>query len=55
MDRIADLRLLVEISVTDGTVTLEGSVDAYYERDLIESAARRTEGVRAVVDNLRVF
>jgi osmotically-inducible protein OsmY len=45
----------VEISVTDGTVTLEGSVDAYYERDLIESAARGTEGVRAVVDNLRVF
>jgi osmotically-inducible protein OsmY len=45
----------VEISVADGKVTLEGTVDAYHDRDLIEDAARGTEGVRAVVDNLRVL
>ncbi len=45
----------VEISVVDGNVTLEGTVDAYHERDLIEEAVRGTEGVRAVVDNLRVL
>jgi osmotically-inducible protein OsmY len=45
----------VEISVVDGKVTLEGTVDAYHERDLIEDAARRTEGVRDLVDNIRVL
>jgi osmotically-inducible protein OsmY len=45
----------IEISVADGKVTLEGTVDAYHDRDLIEEAARGTEGVRAVVDNLRVL
>ena len=45
----------VEILVADGEVTLEGTVDAYHERDLIEEAARGTEGVRTIVDNLRVL
>lgn len=44
----------VNISVADGKVTLEGTVHAYHERALIEDAARGTEGVRTVVDNLRV-
>jgi osmotically-inducible protein OsmY len=45
----------VKISIADGKVTLDGTVDAYHERDLIEDAARGTEGVRSVVDNLRVL
>jgi osmotically-inducible protein OsmY len=45
----------VDISVADGKVTLEGTVDAYHDRDLIEDAARGTEGVRDVVDNIRVL
>lgn len=45
----------IDISVTDGTVRLEGSVDAYFERELVENAARATEGVLAVEDNIRVF
>lgn len=45
----------VDISVAEGKVTLEGTVDAYHDRDLIEDAARGTEGVRDVVDNIRVL
>jgi osmotically-inducible protein OsmY len=45
----------IDISVADGEVTLKGTVDAYHDRDLIEDAARSTQGVRAVIDNIRVL
>jgi osmotically-inducible protein OsmY len=45
----------IAISVANGTVTLDGTVDAYHERGLIEDAARGTEGVREVIDNVRVL
>jgi len=45
----------VLISVADGKVTLNGDVDAYHDRDLIENAVRNTEGVTDVIDNLRVI
>jgi osmotically-inducible protein OsmY len=44
----------VRVSVAKGTVTLEGTVGAYHERELIEDAARSAAGVREVVDNLTV-
>jgi osmotically-inducible protein OsmY len=44
----------IHISVADGKVTLDGTVDAYRERGLIEDAVRATEGVQDIVDNLRV-
>jgi osmotically-inducible protein OsmY len=45
----------VKVSVLDGTVTLDGTVGAYHERDVIEDAARGTPGVQAIVDNVRVI
>jgi hyperosmotically inducible protein len=44
----------VRVSVDDGKVTLDGTVGAYHERELIEEAVRATQGVREVVDNLAV-
>jgi osmotically-inducible protein OsmY len=44
----------VHISVANGTVTLDGTVDALFERELIESAAWASAGVREVTDHLRV-
>jgi osmotically-inducible protein OsmY len=44
----------VNISISDGTVTLDGTVGAYHERDVIENAIRTTAGVTRVVDNLHV-
>lgn len=44
----------VAISVAGGTVTLEGTVDDFRDRDLIEEAARATAGVREVIDHVRV-
>jgi len=44
----------VRVSVAGGKVTLDGTVDALHERDLIEDAVRRTAGVTDVVDNLAV-
>jgi osmotically-inducible protein OsmY len=45
----------VQVSVADGRVTLDGTIDAYHERDLIEDAVRGTEGVREIVDNMQVL
>jgi osmotically-inducible protein OsmY len=44
----------VDVSVIEGAVTLEGTVDTYRERDLIKEAIRGTSGVHEIVDNLRV-
>jgi osmotically-inducible protein OsmY len=44
----------VRVSVENGTVTLDGTVGAYHERELIEDAVRSAAGVREVVDNLAV-
>lgn len=44
----------VRISVSGDTVTLDGQVKAYYERDLVERAAWAAPGVRQVVDHIRI-
>jgi osmotically-inducible protein OsmY len=44
----------VRVSVAGSKVTLDGTVDALHERDLIEDAVRHTAGVTEVVDNLAV-
>lgn len=44
----------VRVSVAGGKVTLDGTVDAYRERELIEDAARAAPGVEEIVDNLTV-
>jgi osmotically-inducible protein OsmY len=44
----------VNISVANGTVTLEGEVDAYSDINLIEDAAWSASGVSKVVDKLRI-
>ncbi len=44
----------IAVSVKDGRVTLEGTIDGFHERELIEAAVRATAGVRQVVDNLTV-
>lgn len=44
----------VRISVTDGNVTLDGTVGALFERELIENAAWAAPGVKEVSDHLRV-
>ena len=44
----------VKVSISGGTVTLDGTVGAYHEREAIENAIRTTAGVTHVVDNLHV-
>jgi osmotically-inducible protein OsmY len=44
----------VRVSVAGSKVTLDGTVDALHERELIEDAVRHTAGVTDVVDNLAV-
>jgi osmotically-inducible protein OsmY len=44
----------IRVSVDDGTVTLEGSIDAACEREAVTEAVRATSGVSEVVDNLVV-
>ena len=45
----------VRVSVADGKVTLDGTIDAYCERELIEDAVWATAGVKQLVDNLTVI
>ncbi|MHB2210850.1 BON domain-containing protein [Methylobacterium sp. CM6257] len=42
----------IKVSVKDAKVTLEGTVHAWYERELAENAAWSAPGVRAVEDRL---
>jgi osmotically-inducible protein OsmY len=44
----------VRVSVSGSNVTLDGTVDALHERELIEDAVRHTAGVTDVIDNLAV-
>jgi osmotically-inducible protein OsmY len=44
----------ISISVSDGTVTLSGTVDSIAEMDLVEHTAWQAPGVSKVVDNLHV-
>ncbi|MGU7768877.1 BON domain-containing protein [Burkholderia sp. MR1-5-21] len=44
----------LEVVVQDGTVTLNGKVDSYAEREVARGAAWSAPGVRMVVDNLVV-
>jgi osmotically-inducible protein OsmY len=42
----------IKVTVKDAKVTLEGKVQAWHERNLVESAAWSAPGVRSVVDHL---
>jgi osmotically-inducible protein OsmY len=44
----------IRITVKDGTVTIEGRVKAWYERDLVEQAAWSAPGVASVIDRVRI-
>ena len=44
----------VRVSVEDGKVTIEGSLDAHSGREAVRAAVRATPGVRDVVDKLVV-
>ncbi|KVM57841.1 OsmY domain-containing protein [Burkholderia ubonensis] len=44
----------IDVIVQDGTVTLNGKVDSYAEREVARGAAWSAPGVRVVVDNLVV-
>tara|TARA_R110002124_G_scaffold233406_1_gene398690 strand:- start:58933 stop:59601 length:669 start_codon:yes stop_codon:yes gene_type:complete len=44
----------VNVSVANGTVTLNGKVDTYFDMDVVEDAAWAAAGVTQVVDKLRV-
>ena len=44
----------IRITVKDGTVTIDGKVKAWYERDLVEQAAWSAPGVASVVDRVTI-
>jgi len=44
----------IVVSVSDDTVTLEGKVKAFYERDLVQRAAWSAPGVQNVVDKIHI-
>ncbi|MEX3007247.1 BON domain-containing protein [Hoeflea sp. TYP-13] len=44
----------INVTVSGNTVTLNGEVRDFYERDMIEDAAWSAPGVRYVVDNIRI-
>jgi osmotically-inducible protein OsmY len=44
----------IRITVKNGTVTIDGKVKAWYERDLVEQAAWSAPGVASVIDRIRV-
>lgn len=55
LSRNADLEAQhITVSVTDNEVILEGSVKAFYERNLVEAAAWHAPGVRKVIDKISV-
>ena len=55
MERSADVEAKnVSVTVAGDTVTLDGKVKAYYERELIERAAWTAPGVKHVVDHIQV-
>jgi hyperosmotically inducible protein len=44
----------IDVDTDDGVVTLKGSVDTRHERDTAEQLARETDGVKRVVNELKV-
>jgi osmotically-inducible protein OsmY len=44
----------IGVSVSDGIVTLSGTVPSFFEKSQAESAAQRVEGVKAVVEKIEV-
>ena len=44
----------VEVTVSDGTVWLYGSVDHYYEKGRVENVVAQVDGVTSIVNNLTV-
>jgi len=44
----------IGVTVKDGVVTLTGTVDGYSKKMEAENAAKRVEGVKAVVENIEV-
>ena len=44
----------IRITVKDDTVTIDGKVKAWYERDLVERAAWSAPGVASVVDRVKI-
>jgi osmotically-inducible protein OsmY len=44
----------IHVEVSDGTVTLTGTVQSWQEKDAVASAARFTPGVQSVVNQLRI-
>jgi osmotically-inducible protein OsmY len=44
----------IKVTVSEGTVTLTGSVNSWLERQAVLGAARSSPGVRSVEDHLRV-
>jgi osmotically-inducible protein OsmY len=45
----ASLRRL-DVTALDGTVTLQGQVASFYEKQLALSACRQVDGVRSLID-----
>lgn len=45
----------VNVSIDGGTVTLTGTVDNYFEKDLIKNAVWSAAGVTKVTDNIRTL
>ena len=55
LNRHADVEAAkIKVTVTNGTVTLDGDVDSIEEMDRVENAAWAALGVHRIVDNLRV-
>ena len=44
----------IEIDVEQGSVTLSGSLDSFYEKQVALTACQQVAGVRAIVDCLNV-
>jgi len=44
----------IDVDTINGVVTLKGQVDTRREKDAAEQLARETEGVKRVIDNLKV-
>jgi osmotically-inducible protein OsmY len=44
----------VEVSVTDGIVTLEGKIDSYWKKERIEDLVSSADGVLRIENNLKI-
>jgi osmotically-inducible protein OsmY len=44
----------IKVTVKNGWVTLEGSVDWQYQKELAESAVKKLKGVIGIINNIEV-